>query len=598
MSGKTKVIASSDIASGQQPVVTKRGGVGFGPGAVIQAVPASDTATTIQITNAVPEAAAPEPVVEAATQSPEPEAAPAVAQVDMSAINTAIEALMTAQKDKDAVIEQAKADKEAAIEQANQAIEANTASAAEIAQLKNDLAEAKKNGDALAELGKLIGTNNMAAPQSLEVLGTGSQELRNWTQLMQQAPGSTVMHNNRQYVQRDNRSASAYLARHQNAIREGVEAELREAGFLQGAGAIVTNAVTVISDIPSSSFSYLSEFVRRPSDSTLIYGQFARNYAVPGTAPRLQGQVPRYPFAPGPTTKADRTLTHGTDIVSQRQNVVETLVPVTIEELGLGKDANNSPISLSNFVQAFSMQNLESIVQRNLGRDYHQTKDLFIRSEFFGANTIVYNNSNRVVSLPASVLAGGMGHATRGFLRALCANMSTMRIPTYSNGLYALILTPNQVQYLLDELATQQRFPEPASNEIEMISKILSMGGDEDYGGEVSGYRMTCDGFMIFQQNVHSTGAAGTPGAQDEAIAGGTHLTETCFAFGADAVCWATALPVEIRQDEVTNFGRRDSWIWYSHENSAPLDLNEVLVGPQVTRERRVLQVRFTNAPV
>jgi len=75
-------------------------------------------------------------------------------------------------------------------------------------------------------------------------------------------------------------------------------------------------------------------------------------------------------------------------------------------------------------------------------------------------------------------------------------------------------------------------------------------------------------------------------------------LTETCFAFGADAVCWATALPVEIRQDEVTNFRRRDSWIWYSHENAATLDINEVLDGGRITRERRVLQVRYSRDPV
>ena len=493
--------------------------------------------------------------------------------------------------------EQAKADAEAAIAEATAtATAAQQKAAAEAAELQSKLEAAQKAESAMNELGKLVG-GDLKQSQTIEVLGTGSQELRNWQQMLEQAPGGVVMHNNRQFAQKDTRAASSYLRKNQSKIREGIEAELREAGFLQGAGAIVTNAPTLIADIPSSSFSYLSEFVRRPTDSTLIYSQFARTHAVPGTAPRLQGQVPRYPYSPGPATMADRTLTPGTDIGTARQNVVEDLVPVTILELGLGKDANNAPIALTHFVQAFSMENLETIVARNLGRDYQRTKDLGIRTEYFTANTVVYNNANRVVSLPAAVEADGIGHATRGHLRALRATMSTQQIPTYSNGCYVITLTPNQVQYLLDELATQQRFPEPSSNEIEMISKVLQ-NEEEDYGGMVSGYRMILDGFMIFEQNIHSIGAAGTPGAQSEALDVGATVTETCFAFGADAVCWATALPVEIRQDEITNFGRRDSWIWYSHENAAPLDLNEVLDGGRITRERRVLQVRYTRDPV
>ena len=523
-------------------------------------------------------------------------------QDSIEAKNSAISEASQKIADLEQQLKQAKDEAEVSIAQAKldaeQALQKAENDAATAADLKLKLETAQKAETAMNELGKLVGNGlQTSQPQTIEVLGTGSQEMRTWQKMLEQAPRSVVMHNNQQFVQKDDRAARSYMLRNQAKIRDGVEAELRSAGFLQGAGAIVTNAPTLVTDIPSSSFTYLSDWIRRPTDNTLIYEQFAREYAVPGIAPRLQGQVPRYPFSPGPATTADRTLTPGTDIVAARQNVVEDLVPVTILELGLGKDANNAPLALTHFVQAFSMTNLEQIVSRNLGRDYQRSKDLFIRTQYFTANTVVYNNRGRVVSTPGAVVAGGVGHATRGHLRALRATMSTQQIPTYSNGCYVITMTPNQVQYLLDELATQQRFPEPNSVEIEMISKVLQ-NQEEDYGGAVSGYRTTLDGFMIFEQNVHSIGAAGTPGAQTETFGTGATLTETCFAFGADAVCWATALPVEIRQDEVTNFRRRDSWIWYSHENAATLDINEVLDGGRITRERRVLQVRYSRDPV
>lgn len=583
-------LSEVQILNGTHDLKTKSGGVGFGAGSTVGV---NSTAETIMIT---PAAA---PVV--TTVENAPEAAPAVTEEKLQEMLSA--AMATVNNQITEIKQQSETESAAAIEEAKQAAEKQVAEAkaaadAEIERLKNELEEAKKGSDALAELGKLAGTNMNQQAQPLEVLGTGSQEMRNWQKMLDQAPGQLVMHSNQQFAQRDTRAARAYLKANEAAIRGGIEAELRDKGFLQGSGAIVTNAPTVIADIPSASFSYLADFIRRPSDTTLIYAQFARDYAVPGTAPRLQGQVPRYPYNPGPAAKADRTLTPGTDIGTSRQAVIETLVPVTIEELGLGNSATNAPLSLSHFVQAFSMQNLETIVQRNLGRDYQQTKDLFLRTELFTANTVVYNNGDRIVSAPGSVATGGIGRATRGFLRALFAYMSTQLIPTYSNGCYVLTLTPNQVQFLLSDMAAIQRFPEPTSTEIEMVSSVLAAQGSEDFGGVASGYRMTLDGFMIFQQNVHSTGAAGTPGVQSETLGAGARLTETCFAFGADPIAWATALPVEIRMDEVTNFGRRDSWIWYSHENSVILDVNEVGTAPNLTRERRVIQARFTRDPV
>lgn len=588
-------------------------GAGKGRGfAVTQNLPAGDVSIT-----EVTEMGSGSPAVTVESESKQEQ--PSLSREDiLGLIQSAIEPFQS----KISATEQSLAEAKQALEAAEQekaiatekALEVQQKADAEKAELEKALAEkqeqltatesakaiAERAQKAAEELGKLVQmpSGKGEGKMQLEVLGTGSQEMRNWQQMLKNAPGMAVMHDGRQFIQRDFRASSDYLRRNLERVRGGVEAEMREAGFLQGAGATAIDNALTTAAIPSIAFSYLSEFVRMPTDRTLIYSQFARQYSVPGTAPRFQGQVPRYPYSPGPTAKADRILTPGTDLTTTRQGVAQSLVPVTIEELGLGKDNNNAPIALSSFVQAFSLENLEQIIARNLGRDYNRTKDLFIRTEYFTANTVVYNNASRIVTAPGSVVNGGVGTVSRGFLRSLSASMFTQGIPTYSNGLYVLVLTPNQLTYLLNEFAGLQQFTEPASTELEMISQVLRMNGNEDYGGVVSGYRMSTDGFMVFVQNVHSTGAAGTTGVQTETTGAGARVTETCFAFGADAICWATALPVEIRQDEVTNFRRRDSWIWYSHENCGVLDVNEVTDSGQIVRERRVMQLRLLRDPV
>lgn len=586
---KNRPLTEVQILNGTHDVATKTGGKGFGAGSIVSANAAAETIT---ISNAQ---AAPVAV------GNEPEAAPAVTETQIQEMINAALATTTSQITE--AQEQAKAEAATAIEEAKQAAndaieKAKAEAAAEIERLNNELAEAKKGSDALTELGKLTGAAQVAETKTLEVLGTGSQEMRNWQQMIDNAPIRSVQHNNRAFGHKDLRSADNYLAKHRKAIREGIEAELRDAGCLQGSVIGVTNAPTLMADIPSTAFNYLADEIRRTSDTDLIYEQFARTHSVPGTAPRFQGQVPRYPFNPGPAVPADRELTPGTDTNATSQNVVEALAPVTIKELGLGKDGSNNAIGLATFVSAYSMTDLVEIVRTNLGRDYAQTKDLYLRSIWFGATTTLYNNGGATTATPANLTTGKGGMLTRAFLGSLRTYLKNGRVPTYRGGFYVLTVTPGQLQNLVTELRIAQSFTEPTSQQVEMVSRIFATPDGAEYGGAVSGFRLICDGFMIFEQNTHSLGAAATEGVQSETLGVGATVTETCFAAGSDTMCWATALPVEIRQDEFSDFGRRDRWIWYSHENAAALDVNEVITSGRIMQERRVVKVNFTRAAI
>ncbi|MEO1523109.1 MAG: hypothetical protein AAFU78_20365, partial [Cyanobacteria bacterium J06633_2] len=141
--------------------------------------------------------------------------------------------------------------------------------------------------------------------QSLEVLGTGSPESRNYAKLIQAAPAKVVTGKRfSQAVQRDTRAADAYFRRNRQAIAEGIEAELKNAGFLTGG--VVTNAITVASDIPSISYEFLSAAIRETHYPDLIHWQFANTRLELGTRPGLSMAVPRYDDITRPTATSDR----------------------------------------------------------------------------------------------------------------------------------------------------------------------------------------------------------------------------------------------------------------------------------------------------
>lgn len=593
---KNRPLSEVQILNGTHEIATKSGGKGFGAGSIVGV---NATAETITIN---PAATPDVVVVEKQSEAP---AAPALTAEEIKEMIAAAATEITNQAEiQRKQVEEAAAVAIAEAKQSAEAAlkEAEAKSQAEVDRLNNELIEARKGATALADLGKLTGNSEMTQqPQSLEVLGTGSQEMRNWQRLLNQAPVRTVSHNGHQFAQKDTRSADEYLVKNRNAIRDGVEAELREAGCLQGSVIGATNAPTVMADIPSTAFNYLSDVIRRVNDSDLIYTQFARSYSVPGVAPRFEGQVPRYPYNPGPTAIADRELTPGTDINTNTQRVVEDMAPVRMKELGLGKDTNNSAIGVATFVNSYSMTDLVQVIETNLGRDYAQTKDLYLRTIWMGATTTLYNNNGRVTTTATDVVTGGDGgRISRAFLRNLRSQLRIWKVPTFRNGLYILSLTPTQLEVLVAELVALNQRIDPTNAEEEMVSRIFALQNGTEYGGEVSGFRLVCDGFMVFEQNTHSVGAVGTEGVQAQTLGGAlTNITtETSFAAGADTMCWATALPVEIREDDYTDFGRRNRWIWYSHENAAGLDVNEVTVAGRITQERRVVKLNFTRVRV
>lgn len=474
---------------------------------------------------------------------------------------------------------------------------------AEAEATRKELEEKTTLANVMTDLNKLLGkTGGAEEKKPLVVEGSGSAELRTYERLIESAP-KTIVTSSRvgRILQRDTRQADAYFRKNKESIRGGIEAVMKEAGFLNGGITNITTESLTIAQIPSVSFEYLSSMIRTNRYHDLVWHQFANLYSVPGVSPRMVASIPRYPYNARPASYLDRILTPGTALSNNVRNTTEQLKNAVVQECGLGKDDDNAPLGVSEFVEAMSLVDLEGIVERNLGIDYQSWKDTWIYTTYFAANTILYNNGNTVTSTAGDIATGDDGTMTRDFLIRLYAWMRTRKIPTYQDGCYALVTHPVAAAQLLSQLKDNERYfgQDMAASVASMLSRSTQ---NEGLGGELSGFLGKIDNFWIFTTNAHSVALeAGDPGAANVAFDAtvGTQPTLSSIAFGRDAVAWGTSLPMQLREESATSFNRMLRLIWISHEFCTDLDVNEISnTAGRLDSERRVVQIRTLNEPV
>ena len=434
-------------------------------------------------------------------------------------------------------------------------------------------------------------------PQHLTVKGEGSQESRDYFKLLDSAP-TTVVRCKRfgQAKQKDTRAADSYWVRNRDKIRDGLEAQMRSKGLLQGSNRPITeakDAITLAADIPSIAYEYLSAMMRMTHYEDLIHWQFAKTDIQLGVQPGLTMGMARYDYLARPTAFTDRVLTPGTTIATQSSALAEKIVPITIQELGLGKDSSNPPIGVSTFIDAYSMMNLEDMINRNLGRDYQYTKDLGLRTQWFRTDRVVYNDGGVVTITATDVGNGDEGTMTDAFTVALNAYMYKLQIPSYDDaGNYGLALNPTAAAQFLQSKGSKERDMALESG-MDLVSRAIRQTSGFE-GGEVSGYLGLYNGFHMFRQNVYGL-EGGTEGVNAVTLGTGPVNMLSSFAFGRETIAWGTALPVEIRADDVTDFQRQQRMIWYSHETPASLDVKTTSgTGEQL----RVVEVRTAPSAV
>lgn len=475
---------------------------------------------------------------------------------------------------------------------------------AEIERLRKEAQEAKDQRNALSTIFERTGypePNNseqakeMNDKKTLEVLGPGSDEMRRWEKLTNEARSvNTFSKRGKPLLARNNRPGDEYFCNNRVRVREGIEAILRDIGLLNG-GELLNNAITGIGDIPSLSFTYLSALVRQSHFPNLIHWQFANTQLELGTRPGLVIAVPRVPLIAFPTSFSDRVLTTGTPLSTDADPITELNVNITLEELGLGKDASNNPLGFAEFVNAYSMMSVENAVVNNLGHDYAYSKDLGLREQWFRSTNIVYNSGGSVAALPADVGTGDDGTMNEAFLNKLRAYMSSAQLPPYRDGLYGISMNPTDLSNFMTDKGSKER--DAALQGRDLVVQMLQASTGQDFGGEVTGYRGAFNGFHIFEQNVYGVGAAGTDPGVNNLTAGDTNNYDflSSFAFGQGTIAWATGMPAEVRESSDRDFDRQSILTWISHEAPGSLDVEEV---PATGEQNRVVQTRCLAKPI
>lgn len=408
------------------------------------------------------------------------------------------------------------------------------------------------------------------------------------------------------YVQRNSRYTDQFFVENRKVLREGIDALARQHGLLQGRNQLWggKDAPTTFANFPIALREYLSQVVRIEHSARFILWQFCNKAIHTGIPINQTVLVPRVRHLNVGVTSSDWRLTPGIPIVPTRQNLNGNGVSVPILEWGMGKDAVVEPLGIHELVNAVTIIDIERLVQERIGYNYGMWEDLLLFEILLSATVTSYNNNGSVVNTAAAVPAGGGGQLTMNFLGSLRARMSNDKVPPLDDGCFVFVGTPDHYASLENDMAEKTQYAD--NSNVEGLTNMLQLKTRQEYMGKVSGYKGRVRGFHCFESTNISSGLPGTPGVQTETVGGNPVITRSGFAFGADALGMAEAMPMEIRESDDTDFGRMRSLIWKIHANATGLDVdpartllpNEVARAVGGEEQLRVYEVRSTTTKV
>jgi hypothetical protein len=387
-----------------------------------------------------------------------------------------------------------------------------------------------------------------------------------------------------QYLQRDTSTIDSFFLKHKADLRQEMESMVKKHGFLRG----LTDkaAATARTDILPALLDYLSSFMRTTHSGTYVFWQFAFKNLELGKGPGDTIQVPRDRDIP-PASDVSTNLMPLAGPGATRQEYVVDSVTLTLQRRGL-----TVPVSIPQFLSAYSMIPLENRVMKKLGKHQEADLDLCIRTRLLATTRIVYNDNGSVTTTALDVNAGDNGALSESFLNALYAYMTgALNIDTDAMGSLILVGNPLSLVPLVNSLTSNNRNTEKKS--VEYLTEMLTQVTNGDMP-TVSGYMLTACGFHLFQSTAFAGGAPGTEGVFTTTFGDGAKTTRACIAMGFYAVANATGMEPEMRRANEDNFQMVDDWIWTADRIVGDLDVDPAIDSEQ---QLRVVEVRVTDAP-
>lgn len=379
-------------------------------------------------------------------------------------------------------------------------------------------------------------------------------------------------------------------------FKKALQLHATNSGLLRGSQ--IMQAGTTPGDLTPFLLKGLSLFMRTTMTGKHNWQQFVTTKVSLGKNRGEAIEVPRYAYMNTSNNPADYDLGRDDDITTTKQPVSIGSEPIILGLKGLGKaglaGTLNAPVSVARFFEATSLEDLMGILQKMLYESYLQFQTAAISTEYDKTTQRYFNANGTGVTTAATLAAGDGGQLTQDFLDYMGAMMSE-DVPAYANGKYVLQCGPFELLQLRRSL--QARNFQMGKTSTEELSQILQSGTANAELTPISGYVGDLGQFMIFETGTiyKMLNAASTV-----TLGGGAKQVYNAYAFGADAVGHAQAMPFSLIYDSQTNFSLRNTVSWASIEQYKAIDVDPSLsaVGQTVRQQQRVFKLACSRTAV
>jgi hypothetical protein len=415
------------------------------------------------------------------------------------------------------------------------------------------------------------------------------------------SPAYEVAIDQQMFQQMDNRELESFILDNRKAALHGLENLVKQAGLLRGSTPtpVVKQAGTTTGDLSPFLLHTLSTFMRMTTINKYNWRQFVATTTFTGKNRGDAVEVPRYATLDCSDDPADYTIGRDEDISARKQPISVGSEIISLELQALGKSGlagnTNATVSVSQFYEQTTIYDLMGILNKILYESYLKWESSAIRGEFSRTSRAYYNNGGDAAPLATSLAAGSGGQLTADYLDYIGAIMDDDGVPEYANGKYALQVGGFELLPLRKDLKqSETAFDKMALEELSAVLQPQAPNGDVS---PVSGYIGDYGKFMIFSTNTVYKGAgAKTP----TVIAGSSRDIYNAYAFGADCVGRAQAMPFTMIYDSATNFGMRKTISWASIETIKAIDVDPSLSLPMqaVKQQQRAYKLKLSRSKI
>ncbi len=270
-----------------------------------------------------------------------------------------------------------------------------------------------------------------------------------------------------------------------------------------------------------------------------------------GKKPGHTVRINRPSFTNSTYTLASRRIPSGSTISTTGLSVTSEQVSLTLERFGGPYDAVTqnavAPLSVERFDSTVMMHGAAKLVDMHLVRDYHRWKHYVIATLLDLASTS-NNVFPGVKTATSDFNAAGDGPMSWDMVLKTERILGDASIPTFSNGKWAMVLNPRQIEQLAGDPAYQRL------SEFHPQYNSLFQGA----------YVKTAGAFVIFKTPALNTGTNATPTPDVTYYKG--------HAFGPGILGSGVGGVPRVAHSTNDNYGETDLLIWLEYAAYSLLD--------------------------